>query len=85
MKGKNKKEYKTGREDLDRIIVDLAKACDANDNIDLIEEMLTTVVKLSIENDDRGDLKLINMAFSGTEFHNKNRHLYLQKQNSESN
>ena len=85
MKGKNKKEYKTGREDVDKIIADLAKVSLSSDNADLIEEMLTTVVKLSIENDDRGDLKLINMAFSGTEFHNKNRHLYLQKQNSESN
>ncbi len=43
---KNKKEYKTGRNDIDKIITDLAKECDSNDNIDLVEEMLTTVVKL---------------------------------------
>jgi hypothetical protein len=71
MKGKNKKEYKTGREDLDRIIVDLAKACDANDNIDLIEEMLTTVMKLGLENNDRGDLKLVNMALKELRYASK--------------
>ncbi len=62
MKGKNKKEYKTGRDDIDKIIADLAEACRSDDNISLVEEMLTTIVKLGLENNDRGDLKLINMA-----------------------
>ena len=71
MKDKSKKEYKTGREDLDKIIAELAKACDANDNVDLVEEMLTTVVKLGLENNDRGDLKLINMALKELRYASK--------------
>ena len=47
MKDKSKKEYKTGREDLDKIIAELARTCLFNDNVDLIEEMLTTVVSIS--------------------------------------
>jgi uncharacterized protein (TIGR00730 family) len=71
MKSKNKREYKTGREDLDKIIADLANACHSNDNISLIEEMLTTVVKLGLESNDRGDLKLINMALKELRYASK--------------
>jgi uncharacterized protein (TIGR00730 family) len=71
MKNKNKREYKTGREDLDKIIADLAKVSFSNDNAGLIEEMLTTVVKLGLENDDRGDLKLINMALKELRYASK--------------
>ncbi len=71
MKSISKSEYKTGRDDIDKIIADLAKACDANDNIGLIEEMLTTVMKLGIENNDRGDLKLINKALKELRYASK--------------
>ncbi len=71
MKDKSKKEYKTGREDLDKIITDLAKVSLSGNNVGLIEEMLTTVVKLGLENDDRGDLKLINMALSELRYASK--------------
>lgn len=67
----NKKKYKTGREDLDGIIADLAKNFLSGDNTDLIEEMLTTVVKLGLENDDRGDLKLVNMALKELRYASK--------------
>ncbi|GAX59834.1 rossmann fold nucleotide-binding protein [Candidatus Scalindua japonica] len=66
-----KKEYKTGREDLDEIIADLAIASHSGSNINLIEEMLTTVIKLGLENDDRGDLKLINMALKELRYASK--------------
>ncbi|MFV1977573.1 MAG: TIGR00730 family Rossman fold protein, partial [Candidatus Scalindua sp.] len=52
-------------------IAELAKACDANDNICLIEEMLTTVMKLGLENNDRGDLKLINTALKELRYASK--------------
>ena len=68
---KNKKSYKTGREDLDKIIADLAKRSLSVNNADLIEEMLTTVVKLGLENDERGDLKLINMALKELRYASK--------------
>ena len=68
---KNKKIYKTGREDLDKIIADLAKRSLSVNNADLIEEMLTTVVKLGLENDERGDLKLINMALKELRYASK--------------
>jgi len=68
---KNKKSYKTGREDLDKIIADLATRSLSVNNADLIEEMLTTVVKLGLENDERGDLKLINMALKELRYASK--------------
>ena len=66
-----KKDYKTGREDLDNIIADLANVSLSGNNADLIEEMLTTVIKLGLENDDRGDLKLINMALKELRYASK--------------
>ena len=66
-----KKDYKTGREDLDNIIADLANISLSGNNADLIEEMLTTVIKLGLENDDRGDLKLINMALKELRYASK--------------
>jgi hypothetical protein len=68
---KSKREYKTGREDLDKIIADLARLSLSANNADLIEEMLTTVVKLGLENDERGDLKLINMALKELRYASK--------------
>ena len=67
----NKREYRTGRDDIDKIITDLANACHSDDNISLIEEMLTTVVKLGLENNDRGDLKLINIALKELRYASK--------------
>ncbi|MFQ5686724.1 MAG: TIGR00730 family Rossman fold protein [Candidatus Scalindua sp.] len=67
----NKREYKTGRGDIDKIIDDLAEACHSDDNVDLVEEMLTTIAKLGIENNDRGDLKLINMALKELRYASK--------------
>ena len=71
MKSISKSEYKTGRDDIDKIIAELAKACHSNDNVELVEEMLTTIAKLGIENNDRGDLKLINMALKELRYASK--------------
>jgi hypothetical protein len=71
MNDKSKRKYKTGRKDLDKIIADLAKDSISGNNVDLIEEMLTTVVKLGMENDDRGDLKLINTALKELRYASK--------------
>jgi len=71
MKNKNKREYKTGRDDIDKIVADLAKACHPDDNVDLVEEMLTTIAKLGIESNDRGDLKLVNMALKELRYASK--------------
>ncbi len=68
---KNKKNYKTGKKDLDKIIADLARMSLSVNNVDLIEEMLTTVVKLGLENDERGDLKLINIALKELRYASK--------------
>ncbi len=67
----NKREYKTGRDDVDKVIADLAKACHPDDNVDLIEEMLTTIAKLGIESNDRGDMKLINVALKELRYASK--------------
>ena len=53
MKSAGKSEYKTGRDDIDKIIADLAKACHPDNNVDLVEEMLITIAKLGIESNDR--------------------------------
>ena len=71
MKDKSKWEYNTGRDDVDKIIADISKITLSGENADLIEEMLTTVIKLSMENDDRGDLKLINMALKELRYASK--------------
>ncbi len=71
MKSVSKREYKTGRDDIDMIIADLAKACHPDDNVGLVEEMLTTIAKLGIESNDRGDLKLINMALKELRYASK--------------
>ena len=71
MNSKNKRKYKTGRKDLDKTIADLAKDSISGNNVDLIEEMLTTVVKLGLDNDDRGDLKLINTALKELRYASK--------------
>ena len=68
---KNKNNYKTGREDLDKTIADLAKVALSDNNADLIEELLTTVIKLGLENDERGDLKLISMALKELRYASK--------------
>ena len=67
----NKKEYKTGREELDKIITNLAGESLSGNNADLIKEMLTTVMKLGLENEDRGDLKLINTALKELRYASK--------------
>ena len=71
MKSAGKSEYKTGRDDIDKIIADLAKACHPDNNVDLVEEMLITIAKLGIESNDRGDLKLINMALKELRYASK--------------
>lgn len=71
MKNTNKREYKTGIDNIDRIIADLAKACYPNENTGLAEEMLTTIVKLGLENNDRGNLKLINTALKELRYASK--------------
>ena len=71
MKSAGKSQYKIGRDDIDKIIADLAKACHPDNNFDLVEEMLTTIAKLGIESNDRGDLKLINMALKELRYASK--------------
>jgi hypothetical protein len=54
MMNKNKKNYKTGKKDLDKIIADLARMSFSVNNADLIEEMHKRRIEKikSIENDN---------------------------------
>lgn len=54
------KNYKIGDETQDRLISELAEKTGNAKNGSLLREILTTVVKLGHECDDRGDLKLVN-------------------------
>jgi len=56
------REYKTGDENIDKMISDLAGRAGPAANESLLREILTTVVKLGQESKDQGDLKLVNKA-----------------------
>lgn len=55
-----KKEYKVRNEKIDSHIAELSDLCKGCQNKDLLDEILTTVAKLGLENTERGDLKLLN-------------------------
>ena len=54
--------YDTGNPELDATITELVAAASANDNADLIAEIVTTALKLHRDGAPRGDLKLVNTA-----------------------
>ena len=54
--------YDTGNPELDATITELVAAASANDNADLISEIITTALKLHRDGAPRGDLKLVNTA-----------------------
>jgi uncharacterized protein (TIGR00730 family) len=54
------KEYKTGIEAVDKLILELASNSGPSENEELRREMLTSIVKLGLESHDRGDLKMVN-------------------------
>ena len=56
------KEYETGDKIIDGLIDRLAKRSGPPEAERLLHEILTTAVKLGLESNDRGDLKLVNNA-----------------------
>lgn len=54
------KEYGIGEAAVDNLIAELAKKCSSVETKRLLEEIITTAVKLGIESKDKGDLKLVN-------------------------
>src|SRR5262249_15303329 len=54
------REYKTGNDSIDHLIKELARQTGSADNEEIRREILTTAVKLGLESNDRGDLKLVN-------------------------
>jgi hypothetical protein len=54
------KEYKVFDKAADEEIAKLAKLCSSAGTESLLEEILTSCVKLGMESQDIGDLKLIN-------------------------
>ena len=58
-----KGNYSVGDPQAEQLIAELVNFC-ANPAVeDLLREMLTTVVKMGREHDDRGDIKLTNTTF----------------------
>jgi uncharacterized protein (TIGR00730 family) len=55
-------EYETGDNALDGLIDELARRSGAPKTEELLREILTTAVKLGMENRDTGDFKLVNTA-----------------------
>ncbi len=58
----NLPRYRSGDRHLDAQIAELADAANVGDHRDLLFEMIVSALRLSRENDDRGDLKLVNAA-----------------------
>ncbi len=56
------KEYEVGDKAIDGLIEELLRKSGAHKNGYLLREILTTAVKLGMESDDAGDLKLVNNA-----------------------
>jgi uncharacterized protein (TIGR00730 family) len=54
--------YRTGHDELDASIADLIAAAGVVGNEDLVFEMVVSAVRMSREDADRGDLKLVNAA-----------------------
>lgn len=54
--------YDTGNPELDSTIAELIATASDNDNTDLIQEIVTTAIKLHRDGATRGDLKLVNTA-----------------------
>jgi hypothetical protein len=54
------KEYEIGDKAIDSLISELAKKSSSAENEYLLNEIITTAVKLGRESNDRGDLKLVN-------------------------
>lgn len=55
--------YRIGEEDIDSAIADLVEMARGREiNTDLVEEMITSAIRMSRECNDRGDLKIANAA-----------------------
>ncbi len=52
--------YNTGRPELDQLIAEFLEKAGGSPEIDLLQEMITTVVRLRDEQVNRGELKIIN-------------------------
>ncbi len=62
--------YDLGNEDLDRRLRELVADGSANGNADLIEELVTTAIKLHRDGSSRADLKMINTALKEMRYSN---------------
>ncbi len=62
MMGNNYKEYKVGNQAIDTLINELVNKSGSIGTEHLLREIITTTVKLGMESQDKGDLKLINNA-----------------------
>lgn len=56
------KEYEIGDKAIDSLICELARKTGFSKDGHLLREILTTTIKLGMESNDRGDLKLVNNA-----------------------
>ena len=54
--------YRSGDRRLDSQIAELAEAANVGEHHDLLFEMIVSALRLARENDDRGDIKLLNSA-----------------------
>lgn len=65
------RQYTTGRPELDRLIAELIDRSGGSPSRDLLQEMMTTVIRLRDEEVGRGDLKIINTALKELRYASK--------------
>lgn len=65
------RQYATGRTELDGLISDLIEKAGGSPEKKLLQEMMTTVIRLRDEEVGRGDLKIINTALKELRYANK--------------
>jgi uncharacterized protein (TIGR00730 family) len=56
------KDYETGDKAIDGLIDELTRRSGSDETGSLLHEIITTAVKLGLESNDKGDLKLVNNA-----------------------
>jgi uncharacterized protein (TIGR00730 family) len=61
-KTRRRRPYTTGDAALDEKIAQLVSESGANSNADLVQEMITTAVRFTRDNAERGEMKLVNAA-----------------------
>ena len=71
--------YSTGNGQIDNLIADLLQKSGADENSDLLHQMMVSVVKLAQDGTERGDIKILNTALKEMRYSFKMLRPYLSR------